>query len=96
MTLDNLLYDDGDGVFAKLRRGDYEKDEAQLDLIRKFAGRINEEIRAGKGDPREVIYIVAIVHDLLVFSDEVEWAADFATEIYHTVNFMVEDKTIWL
>ena len=96
MDLDKLLYDDGDGVFAKLRREDYEKDEAQLDLIRKFVGRINEEIRAGKGDPVEVLRIVAIVHDLLVFSDEVEWAADFATEIYHTVNFMVKDKTIWL
>ena len=96
LTLDKLLYDDGDGVFAKLRRGDYEKDEAQLDLIRKFAKRINEEVRAGKGDPKEVIYIVAIVHDLLIFSDEVEWAADFATEIYHTVNFMVGEKNIRL
>ena len=33
MDLDKLLYDDGDGVFAKLRRGDYEKDESQLDLV---------------------------------------------------------------
>ena len=96
MTLDNLLYDDGDGVFAKLRRCDYKKDEAQLDLIRQFAERINEEVRAGKGDPKEVIYIVAIVHDLLIFFDEVEWAADFAPEIYHTVNFMVGEKNIRL
>ena len=96
LTLDKLLYDDGDGVFAKLRRGDYEKDEAQLELIRQFARRVNEEIRAGKGDPKEVIYIVAIVHDLLVFSDEASWAADFATEIYHTVNSGVEHNSIRL
>ena len=34
--LDKLLYDDGDGIFAKLRRGDFTKYEEQLDLVRDF------------------------------------------------------------
>ena len=87
--LDRLLYDDGDGLFAKLRRNDYERDEVQLDKVRAFAQRLNEEIRAGKGDPKAVLYIVAIVHDLFVY-DGAEWTSEFATEIYETVNFMVD------
>ena len=87
--LDNLLYDDGDGIFAKLRREDYEKDEAQLNILRQFAKRLNGEIRAGGGDPKELLYIVAIVHDLFIFS-EAEWTADFATELYRTVNYAVD------
>ena len=88
--LDKLLYDDGDGIFARLRRGDYTKYEEQLDLVRDFARRLNADIRAGKGDPKDVLYIVGIVHDLFVFSDVNDWTADFATEIYVIVNFMVD------
>ena len=87
--LDKLLYDDGDGIFAKLRRDDYEKDEEQLNALRQFAKRLNKEIREGTCDPKELLRIVAIVHDLLIFS-EAEWTADFATELYHTVNYAVD------
>ena len=89
MNIDKILYDDGNGIFAKLRRNDYIKDESQLDFIREYAKRVNEEIRSGKGNPKEVLYIVAIVHDLFIFADA-EWTVDFATEIYETVNFMVD------
>ena len=88
--LDELLYGESNGIFAKLRRSDYEKNEEQLDLLRNFAKELNLEIRAGKGDPKDVLYIVAIVHDLFVFSPWAEWTADFATEIYETVNYLVD------
>lgn len=89
MNIDKILYDDGNGIFAKLRRQDYNKDESQLDLVREFAKKVNADIREGKGDPKEVVYIVAIVHDLFVFADA-GWTAEFATEIYETVNYMVD------
>lgn len=90
MDMDKILYDDGDGIFAKLRRDDYTKDEAQLDLVREFVKKVNTEIREGKSNPKDIIRIIAIVHDLFIFSDEADWTADFATEIYHMVNFMVD------
>ncbi len=88
--LNELLYGDRDGIFAKLRRCDYTKDEKQLDLLREFAKELNSKIRSDRGDPKDVLYIVAIVHDLFVFSDHADWTADFATEIYETVNYMVD------
>lgn len=87
--LDAILYDDGSGIFADLRRGNFSKNEIQLEKIRQFAKRLNREIREGRGDPREVLYIVAIVHDLFIFA-EAGWTVDFATEIYETVNYAVD------
>ena len=89
INLDKLLYADDNGVFSKLRRGCYQKDEAQLDQIRWFAKQLNVDIRAGTADPKMVVYIVAIVHDLFVYADA-GWTTKFATEIYETVNYRVD------
>ena len=82
--LEKLLYDDYCGIIAALRRGDYQKKEVQLEKIMQFAKRMNKEIREGTVDPKEMLYVVAIVYDLLIFSDA-GWTIDFATEIYETV-----------
>lgn len=89
MNIEKILYDDYNGIIAKLRRNDFNKDESQLELLREFARKVNAELREGKANPKEVIYIVAIVYDLLIFADA-GWTIDFATEIYGLVNFKID------
>ena len=83
--MDKILYEDGTGFFSKLGSGNYAKDEHQLNLIMEFARNVNNAIRSGNGSAEDVLYIVAIVHDLFIYADA-GWTKELATEIYEIAN----------
>ncbi len=80
-----LLYDEEDGVFMKLRDGDYERNEEDIEKILEFAKELNLKLRYKAAKTDEVLFIYEVAHTLIMFSDVADWTEEVANEIYKIV-----------
>ena len=85
-----ILFDDIDGIFSRLRDGDYSITQKEKDEIISFANYCNEKLKAGSNlTSDDVIIIMEIVHWLPQY-DEEEWTLLLTEEVMLKIEDGIE------
>ena len=85
-----ILFDDVDGIFSRLRDGDYSITQKEKDEIISFANYCNEKLKAGSNlTSDEVIIIMETVHWLPQY-DEEEWTLLLTEEVMLKIEDGIE------
>ena len=85
-----ILFDDIDGIFPRLRDGDYSITQKEKDEIISFANYCNEKLKAGSNlTSDDVIIIMEIVHWLPQY-DEEEWTLLLTEEVMLKIEDGIE------
>ena len=85
-----ILFDDIDGIFSRLRDGDYSITQKEKDEIISFANYCNEKLKAGSNlTSDEVIIIMETVHFLPQY-DEEEWTLLLTEEVMLKIEDGIE------
>lgn len=80
-NLNYILYDDAEGVFSKLRKGNFEKDEEKLTAISNFVKDVKSKISANTCDIQDILDVVTIIFTLLQYTNA-DWTRKFASDLY--------------
>lgn len=85
-----ILFDDFNGIFPRLRDGDYSITQEEKDEIISFANYCNEKLKVGSNlTSDEVIIIMEIVYWLPQY-DEEEWTSLFVEEVMLKIEDGIE------
>lgn len=79
-----VLYDDVDGVFSQIRKGNFVKDEQKLLIISNFVKEVNASIRSNNCNAQDILDVTTIIFTLLQYSS-VNWAKEVASDLYLTL-----------
>lgn len=84
-----ILYDDGDGIFARLKNGDYSISQDEKNEIISFAEYCNTMLKEGNLPADVAVIALEIVHFLPEY-DEQEWTTLLAEEVILKMEREVE------
>lgn len=75
-----ILFDEADGIFSRLRDGDYSISQEEENAILSFAKDCNEKLKEGNLPTTEVILALEIVNGLPTYQEE-EWTTILAEKV---------------
>lgn len=81
MNIKKVLYDEDEGIFGRMRDGDYSLSEEEKQAIIDFSKGINSELKNGQVSTNEVAIALDIVHTMAGYQEE-EWPEALASEAY--------------
>ena len=79
-----ILYDDVDGVFTQLRKGNCVKDDQKLSIISDFVKEVNKSICSNNYNAQDILDATTIIFTLLQYSSA-GWPRKLASDLYLTL-----------
>lgn len=76
-----VLYDDFNGIYERLRSGDYTISAEEKQIILDFSNEINEDLKNNKLTPERAAIAIDLVHSLGQFRKQ-DWPENLAVEAY--------------
>lgn len=80
-NIKKTLYEEGYGLFERLRDGNYEISAEEKNEIIGFAKQFNEDMKRSEISTEKVGIALDLVHTMAGFKEE-EWPELFASEVY--------------
>lgn len=75
-----ILYDDGNGIFTRLRNGDYSISGDEKNQVIAFADYCNNQLKGGSISTDAAIIALELVHSLPEYNEK-EWTTLLAEEV---------------
>ena len=85
-----ILFDEVDGIFPRLRDGDYSITQEENDEIISFANYCNEKLKAGSNLTSDEVTIIMETVYWLPKYDEEEWTSLFVEEVMLKIEDGIE------
>ena len=87
--IEELLYDEGVGLFFRLRDGNYAISELEKQIIIDSSNEINSKIKTEQLSSKDMVIALDLVHTMAQFTRE-EWPACLANEVYENIMSGIE------
>ena len=80
----NIMYDDVDGIFTRLRAGDYTISEEEKNEILKLGKEFNENLLNKNFDSDVIILAIDVLYGLTEYQEE-SWTNELADKLFDTM-----------
>lgn len=81
--INDVLYEDVFGFFSKLRAGNFEEDETQINLVKDYVEEVIEDVKNNVFNKEDIMNVVTIIYTLLQYP-QASWTGNLAWEIYNS------------
>lgn len=80
--INDVLYEDVFGFFSKLRAGNFEEDETQINFIKSYVEKVVEDVKNNVFNKEDIMNVITIIYTLLQYP-QVSWTGNLAWKIYN-------------
>lgn len=82
--IEELLYEEGVGLFFRLRDGNYAISDQERQIIIDFSNEVNNKVKTEQLSSKDLIIALDLVHTMAAFKRE-EWPECLANEVYENI-----------